>query len=153
MDDLVGTLLRVDEKEDAQTAAETAGNWDLVAARQRRIVPAHRAGRLCREISVEVVSGSEERRRYVLSVNVVCRDHLLEEFTTGCQDVLRSIAIYGDSAPDTSAEHSVTSSRTRRLFPLRGPCVQWTKHAGQEGIRAATTAAGTYRPDVIRRSL
>jgi hypothetical protein len=104
MYDLVGSLLRIGEEEDAQTAAETAGNWNLVAAHQRRILPAHLAGRLCREISVEVGGGSEECHRYVLLANAVCSDHFAEEFAAGYENVLRSIAIYGDSAPDTSAE-------------------------------------------------
>ena len=101
----------------------------------------------------EVGGGSEERCRDVLGMNVVRGDHLLEELAAGGQDVVRSIAIYGDSASDTSAEHAATSSRTRRPFPLREPCVKQAKQAGQEGIRAATTAARGFPPRRYRRSL
>lgn len=153
VDDLVGALLRVDEEKDAQTAFETPGNCDLVAAYQRRIAPAHLAGCPCREIGVEVGGSGEERRRHVLVVNVISGDHFLKEFAAGCQNVVRSIAIYGDSASDTSTEHAATNSRTRRPFPLRGPCVKRVKHAGREGIRAATTAGVAFRLDTYRRSL
>lgn len=153
VDDLIRALLRVDEEEDAQTAVETPGNCDLAAANQRHVAPTHLAGCPCWEIGVEVGGDSKEGRRHVLGMNVVCGYHFPEELTAGCQDVVRSIAIYGDSASDTSAEHAATSSRTRRPFPSRRPCVKRVKHAGLEGIREATTAGVAFRPDTYRRSL
>ena len=88
VDDLIGPLLRVDEEEDAQTAVETPGNCDLVAAYQRRIAPAHLAGGPCWEIGVELGGGSKERRRHVLGSDAVRGDHFLEELAAGCQDVV-----------------------------------------------------------------
>jgi hypothetical protein len=114
VDDRVRSFLCVDEKEDAQAGDEATRYGHFVGAEQSYVVPAQLAGRSGGEIGVEVAGGGEEGCCDVFTADIIGGDHLLQELAAGRQNVLPGIAIYGDSASNTSAEHAATSSQALR---------------------------------------
>jgi len=103
--DFVLGLVGVPVDQDADAAAEAAGDIDFVGAEERDVDPAELAGGEGGEFGVEVAGEAEDGTGDVLGLDAVDADHEREELAGRGEDVIARVGVSSGSASDAAAEH------------------------------------------------
>src|SRR4051812_8637344 len=105
MADVALGVVGVPVNEDADAAAQAAGDIDFVGAEKRHIQPAELPGGEGGELGVEVAGQAENGAADVLWLDAVDANHEREELPRGSEDCLPRVVVSRRCSTDAAAEH------------------------------------------------